>query len=298
MQRAIVMGSVAFDTVGWVERLPVSDSTARVVDLEVAPGGAAGNVALALARLGTPVGLVSIVGEDFGGSAYERALLDAGVDISTVARVPGRTPRAFIFNDRSGSQHVYFHHGDAESRDALPEPVRADLGHFAAGDISTYPGFMRKCDLVSFDPGQETFHRDPAQIEACLPLVHYLFLNEFELAHLGESRGWTPERLLDEGVRVLVESRGAQGARVHRAGVDALDVPAVRARAIDPTGAGDAHRAGFLAAVSRGASVEDAARVGATVAAFAVESRGPQAGIASWKDVESRHRDAFGDWPL
>src|SRR5687768_6849028 len=74
------VGTVAFDTVGLVARLPAPDTTARVRRVETRHGGTAGNVAVALARLGAPPAVVAAVGPDFPGSAYARHLAALGVD--------------------------------------------------------------------------------------------------------------------------------------------------------------------------------------------------------------------------
>lgn len=294
----VVAGSVAFDTVGTVADLPARDETARVLTLDLVPGGAGGNVALALARLGArPVRLLASVGDDFAGTEYEGALLRDGVDLSRLARSPVRTAHAVLMADARGSQHIYFFPGASADLSALA-PAPAAIGHFAAGDFRAYPKLMDACDVVSFDPGQELFHRPLAEAEACFPRVRYLFVNEHELARLRHAGGWTVASLHDEGVELVIESRGASGTRLHAQGAAPRDVPALPVAMKDPTGAGDAHRAGFLAAVARGAGPDVAARFANVVASFAIEKLGPQTGLPTLKDAEARHHATFGAPPF
>lgn len=284
------MGSVALDTIALVARLAAPETTGGVERVAPdLPGGAGGNVVMALAKLGAATRLVSAVGPDFAASAYERALLAAGVELRDLVRVDELTSRAYVFADPHGAQVTYFHAGASR---ALARTARADVRgarcHFAAGEISVYPQLMQAADFVSFDPGQEVFHRDLDEIRACLPHVDVLFVNRHERERLKVAPGDVP---------VLVESRGAQGTRVHEGTKETL-VPAAPAAPREPTGAGDAHRAGFVFALAKGASLENAARVASVMGAFAVEGIGPQSNLPTLAQLQERYQRSFGRWPL
>ncbi|MHB8604747.1 MAG: PfkB family carbohydrate kinase [Thermoplasmatota archaeon] len=287
-----VFGTVALDTVALVPRLPDANEVARVSEMEMRHGGAAGNVAMALARLGAQVRLISVVGRDFADSAYERELLAARVDLSRLVRTEGKTPHAILASDPNGAQHIYFYPGD-EAAFSRVAPVPSALAHFAAGDISRYPTLMGACERVTFDPGQETFHRDLAEIVRCASLVDIWFVNAHELARLARDAHLGVPEMLEAGAEAVVETQGSAGARIHTAAA-ATDVPAVPAEARDPTGAGDAHRAGFLFGLARGWPLVECARFGAVVAAFAVEAVGAQANLPSLAQVRDRYRRFFG----
>lgn len=281
-----VVGTLAWDTLALVERLAEPETTGgvRIVHPDL-PGGTGGNVATALARLGAPPRLVSAVGPDFAGSAYERALQAAGVELALL-RTRSGSSRAYVFVEAAGRQATYFFSG--ASRELVAQPVRG-RAHFAAGEVSCYPAMMQQADWVSFDPGQEIFHRDHKEILACLPHVDLLFLNQHERARLDVS--------LDDLVRsgtTVVESRGRDGTIVH-APQGAVTVPAVPVEAKDPTGAGDAHRAGFLYALERGASLRDAARLANVLGSFAVESIGPQTSLPTRDQALARHAGTYGE---
>lgn len=293
-----VVGTIAVDTMGLVAKLPDPEATAGVQELHAEmPGGAAGNVAMALARLGAAPRLVSSVGADFAGTAYERALLAAGVDLSGVERAPDAiTSRAYVFHEATGRQLTFFHAGAGNMfQGAAAIQGRA---HFSAGPIARYPALMTQADWVSFDPGQETFHRNLDEIAACFPLVDLLFVNRHELARLENEGGWTLAKLLELGLEAVVESRGAEGTLVHTLkGRFAAPAPPVSSVA-DPTGAGDAHRAGFLFALERGADVGAAARFAGIMGAFAVERVGAQTGLPTLREAMARHESVWGETPF
>ena len=291
-----VVGTVAFDTVGLVERLPAPDTTARVRHVETRFGGTAGNVAVALARLGAAPALVAAVGPDFAGSAYARRLTDLGVDTRDLVVADRPTAHAYIWSDDAGRQATFFHPG-ASSELGRAAVRKAAVAHFGAGEMTAYVPHMEAADLVTYDPGQEIFHRPLAEVVAQFPHVDVVFLNRHEAERLAAETGFGPERAFALGMRALVVSRGAEGCEVVTPGGSAR-VPAVPAKAVDPTGAGDAHRAGFVLGLAKGLPLEVCARVGAVAASFAVEAVGPQEGPHALGTVRERYASAFGPCPL
>lgn len=292
-----VVGTLAFDTLGRVPALATPERTGGVVDLRPdAPGGTAGNVAMALARLGGRPRVVSSVGPDFRGSPYAHALAQAGVDLDALQVGTLPTSRAYVFYDDKGAQVTYFFSGASTELVARLDDMRGRRVHFCAGEIARYPAMMEAADWVSFDPGQELFHRDFAQIEACFPLADVLFANRHE-ARVLEERGWTLARLLEAGIGAIVETRGGEGTIVHTKSGH-FPAPAVGVRALDPTGAGDAHRAGFLFALDRAADLGAAARFANVLGSFAVEQVGAQSGHPTLAQAMERHEKAYGEKPF
>lgn len=288
-----VVGTLAFDTLARVKALATPEHTGGIASLQAdAPGGTAGNVAVALARLGARCRVVSAVGPDFARSAYAAQLEAAHVDLSALFVGSLPTSRAYVFFDEAGAQVTYFYGGASREFAPPPESLRGHRAHFCAGEISKYPALMEQAAWASFDPGQELFHRDFAQIEACLPHADILFSNRHEI-RIFEQHGWTLARLLEAGIEAVVETRGGEGTIVHtRAGH--FPAPAIGVRALDPTGAGDAHRAGFLYAIERGADHGGAARFANVLGSFAVEQIGAQAGLPTLAQAIERHEKAYG----
>lgn len=290
-----VMGTVALDTLALVDRLPARNEAARVREVRDDFGGCAGNVAAGLAGLGLEPRLVSSVGRDFPRTEYGQRLKRLGVDLAGLHFSDLPTSRAFLFTDPKGAQQIYYFPGASVEMAQCP-PFRAGIAHFAAGEVACYPAFMARCERVSFDPGQETFHRGPEEIRACLPHVDYLFLNEHELRFLGKALDLSLEEILEAGPQVLIESRGPKGQVLHLP--DRREAsPAAKARLVDPSGAGDAHRAGFLYGLARGRKLETCARLGSVMAAFALEAVGAQSNLPSEAQLRERYKREFGSPP-
>lgn len=292
-----VVGTVAFDTLAQVKALASAEETGGVARLQPdTPGGTGGNVAMALARLGGPCRLVSAVGPDFQSSAYAAALAAAGVDTHRLVVGSLPTSRAYVFFDERGGQMTYFYPGASTEFTAQPDAVGGGRAHFCAGEIAQYRTLMEQADWVSFDPGQEMFHRAFDDTAACLPLVDLLFANRREL-QIFEERGWPLRRLFEGRLQAVVETRGSDGTLVHTPS-GRYAAPAVPVRAVDPTGAGDAHRAGFLYALTRGADMGAAARFANVLGSFVVEHVGAQAGHPTLSQAIQRHEKAYGERPF
>jgi adenosine kinase len=122
----------------------------------------------------------------------------------------------------------------------------------------------------------------------------FLFSNEYEAALLEKKTGWSPDEVLDR-VGVRITTLGRRGARIDRAGLPGIHVPvAAKADAVDPTGVGDAFRAGFLAGVAWKLSLERAAQIGALLATYVLETVGTQEYELGRSDVLRRLGQAYG----
>jgi ribokinase len=286
------MGTVALDTLALVDRLPHSNEATRVREARDEPGGCAGNVAAGLALLGLRPRLVSSVHRDFPRTAYGQRLKRLGVDLQGLHYSALPTSRAFLFTDTKGDQHIYYAPG-ASLEMGLCAPFEAGIAHFAAGELTAYPPLMERCDKVAFDPGQEVFQRDAREVLRCLEHTDYFFVNEHELAHLRKHLRLDVAELLEEGPEVVVESRGAKGQWLHRRG-ERIVCPPAKARVVEPSGAGDAHRAGFLYGLARGHKLEQCARLGSVMAAFVLEAVGAQSNLPTEEQLLARYKKEFG----
>ncbi|MEU6868385.1 carbohydrate kinase family protein [Streptomyces sp. NPDC046876] len=259
--------------------------------LDVRRGGVAANIAFGLGRLGLgpdPV-LVGAVGVDFDFDGYRLWLKEHGVDTDSVhVSDTHHTARFVCTTDADHNQIATFYAG------AMAEARRIDLAAVAErtggldlvvvspNDPEAMFGHTRQCRELGLpfaaDPSQQLPRLDREQVRLLLDGADYLFGNAYEAALIQERSGWTEEQILAR-VGTWITTLGADGARIRRAGLSPLHVPAVpvpAADAHDPTGVGDAFRAGFLAATSRGLTTEDAARLGCALASLALEATGPQ----------------------
>ncbi|MEU3891401.1 carbohydrate kinase family protein [Streptomyces sp. NPDC029041] len=256
-----------------------------VDSLDVRRGGVAANIAFGLGGLGLAPLLVGAVGADF--AEYEVWLKDNGVDTGGV-RVSGtrQTARFMCTTDRDSNQIASFYTGAmAEARDidltGLPVPAAEfDLVVVAPNDPEAMLRHTRQCrDLgVAFaaDPSQQLARLDGPQVRELVSGARWLFTNEYEAELLRERTGWTREEVLSR-VGTWITTLGERGAHVDSAGEPAVTVPAVTGVPVtDPTGVGDAFRAGFLGAVARGLTPVAAARFGCAMAARALAAVGSQ----------------------
>ncbi|GLW01128.1 carbohydrate kinase family protein [Streptomyces lavendulae] len=253
--------------------------------LEVRRGGVGANISFGLGRLGLRPVLVGAAGVDF--REYGDLLREAGVDTTSV-RVSEtlHTARFVCTTDVDQNQIATFYAGamaeahlidlaDAHHRtDGLDlvivgaDDPAAMLRHTATAHALGIP--------VAADPSQQLARLDSEQTRSLVDGAHLLFTNEYESALLRERTGWTEEDVLVR-VGTWITTRGADGVSITRADGLHLDIPAVPTEdVVDPTGVGDAFRAGFLSGLSWELSYERAAQLGCALATVVLESVGTQ----------------------
>lgn len=271
-----------------------------VTDLEVRRGGVGANIAFGLGVLGLRPLLVGAVGADFGDY---RAWLDRhGVDTSGVHVSELRhTARFVCTTDSDHNQIASFYPGAmSESR----EIELAPLGHLDLVIVSPNdPDAMRRhtdearergIPFVA-DPSQQLASLDGDAVRALVVGAEVLMTNAYESALIEHKTGWTSDDVLAR-VGVRITTHGAEGAVIDGRDMEPVKVPVVPAREVaDPTGGGDAFRAGFLAGRSWGLPVERAAQVGSMVATLCLESVGPQEYAIDRRDFIERIGASYGD---
>ncbi|WP_256104265.1 carbohydrate kinase family protein [Streptomyces sp. ODS05-4] len=271
--------------------------------LDVRRGGVAANITFGLGALGLHPLLVGAVGPDF--AAYEVWLKEHGVDTGGVhVSAERQTARFMCLTDQDGNQIASFYAGAMqEARDIdLPRLAftadRPDLVVVCPDDPAAMVRHTAACrdHQVPFaaDPSQQLARLDGDQARELVRGAAWLFTNEYESALLGERTGWDRDAILEQ-TGAWVTTLGAGGVRIERRGLPALTVPAVPDTAVaDPTGAGDAFRAGFLAGLSRGLCLGAAARLGCVTASAALATVGPQGYRADLDDIHTTARRAYG----
>ena len=311
--RIAVTGSVATDHLmtfpgKFTEHL-IADKLDRVslsflVDgLEIRQGGVAANIAFGMGCLGLQPLLVGDVGQDF---ADYRAWLDAhGVDTSAVLESKrSHTARFVCTTDVDGNQIASFYPGAmAEARDISITDVAAqaggvDLVLIGADDPEAMFRHTSGCASAGIpfaaDPSQQLPRMDADQTRALVDGAAYLFSNEYELALIEQKTGWDATEI-GRHVDIQVTTLGADGARITRAGQPPVTVTAVPGvQAVDPTGAGDAFRAGFLAAIAWQLPLERAGQLGCLVAASVLETVGTQEYQLTSASLTERFGTAYG----
>jgi adenosine kinase len=269
--------------------------------LEIRRGGVAANIAFGLGCLGLRPILVGTVGDDFG--EYQHWLDEHGVDTSMVRRSERfHTARFVCTTDADLNQIASFYPGAMSEDAGLDLSVlagQAELVLIGAGDPAAMLSLTQQCrDLqipFAADTSQQLAILDGEQIRQLVAGAAYLFSNEYEASLIEHKTGWTAEQLTTK-VGARITTLGADGARVDRAGEPPVVVGPVKdVSPADPTGAGDGFRAGFLAGVAWGLSLERSAQLGNLLAVYALEATGPQEYVLDAAGLLARCTGSYGD---
>ncbi|MCK8517725.1 carbohydrate kinase family protein [Methanoculleus sp. 7T] len=287
-----VVGHTAIDHLFRVPNLPGRHNSTYIVDHQVYFGGGAANIAAGIAMLGEKCRLISSVGSDFPGSDYDRWLRDLGVEQDFAVVKGARTATAYVFTDDAGDQETFFEWG-ASAAFSRAEAPALDFVHMATADPDFNVRVAQKSKFASFDPGQDLLRYSPEQLEIILANIDILFSNNHEMDRMCDMLGLERDALVDS-VPMVVTTRGAEGS-VLCMDCEEFRVPAVRVDAVDPTGAGDGYRAGFLTAFRKGYAPLDCCRAGAVVSSFVVEKVGTQTNLPDWDRMLERYRKVFGE---
>jgi adenosine kinase len=269
-------------------------------DLQVRRGGTGANIAFGMGVLGESPLLIGSVGKD--AADYLDWLAEHGVNTSGV-RVSETlaSPRFTVTTDNDQNQIGAFYPG------AMAEAVNIELKPFGDLDLVVVapndPGAMLRHSAecrdggipFAADPSQTLTFLDGDSIRQLVDGATYLFTNEYEAGLVAEKTGWSDDDIVSM-VQTRITTRGADGIVVTRKGEDPIRVPVAPAEKIaEPTGVGDAFRAGFLSATSWGLGLERACQVGALLATHVVETVGTQEYTYTSKRFLERLGAAYGD---
>ncbi|MGI5404041.1 carbohydrate kinase family protein [Streptomyces sp. CA-135486] len=275
-----------------------------VEELDIRRGGVAANIAFGLGRLGIGPYLVGAVGADF--ADYQIWLKENGVDTDSVhISETLHTARFVCTTDADNNQIGSFYPGAmSEARTIELAPARDRAGGLDLVVISPNdPGAMirhtRECNSLGLafaaDPSQQLAFLQRDDVRELLAHPAYLFTNEYESVLIQEKTGWTEQQILGR-VGTWVTTRGADGVHIARAGLRPVEVPAVPPNGtLEPTGAGDAFRAGFLAATAWGLGLQSAAHLGSALATTVLETTGPQPSELNGGELLARIRATYGE---
>ncbi|MDX6743212.1 carbohydrate kinase family protein [Actinocorallia sp. A-T 12471] len=270
-----------------------------VDELEIRRGGIAANISYGLGSLGLRPLLVGSVGADFADyrAWLERHGVDcAGVHVSELRH----TARFMCTTDTDHNQIASFYAGAmAEARNIELAPLgEIDLVVVSPNDPEAMVRHTDECRdrgiAFAADPSQQLARMDGAEVRSLIGGARFLFTNEYEKALCEQKSGWTDADVLDR-VDIRVTTLGAKGVVIDRKGEPGLHVPAAPdVRKVEPTGIGDAFRAGFLAAVAWDLSLERAAQLGNLLAAHALETAGGQEYSLDKSVLIARMSTAYG----
>jgi adenosine kinase len=243
-------------------------------------GGCAGNIAYNLKAIGGEPVVMATVGDD--GGVYEARLASLGIARDGLRTVAGTfTAQAFIITDLDDNQITAFHPG-AMNRSELNDV--GDVEGIALGIVapdgkegmqSHVRGFAAAGIPFIFDPGQGLPLFTGEELVSMIEAADYVTVNDYEARLLCDRTGLTLQDIATR-VQALIVTRGADGSRIHSGG-KLIDVPAVRPTALlDPTGCGDAYRAGLLYGIAHDWEWLRTGRLAALLGSVKIASRGGQ----------------------
>lgn len=271
-----------------------------VDDLVVRKGGVGGNIAYALGQLGSNPKLIAAAGADFG--EYRAWLEAAGVDCSAVAvSKTAQTARFVCTTDDDMAQIASFYPGAmSESRDiAVSDFGPYELVLIGANDPEAMLRHTAQCraEGIPFaaDPSQQLARLSGEEAAELIDGATYLFTNEYEWALLQEKTGLS-EAEIQQRVGIRVTTLGADGVDIIDSAGSFVHVDVVPDQGKqEPTGVGDAFRAGFLTGHLSGLSLQRAAQLGSFVAVLVLETIGTQEWAFDWESAATRLSEAYGD---
>lgn len=304
----LICGSLAYDSIMVFpdqfknhilpEQIHILNVAFLVPEMRREFGGCAGNIAYNLKLLNGKPLIMATVGDDF--EPYAQRLDALGLAQTHVRRVGSSyTAQAFITTDLDDNQITAFHPGamSFSHHNHVHDASNVALGIVAPdgrdGMLQHSREFHEKGTPFVFDPGQGLPMFNGEELLNFVALADYVALNDYEAKLLQERAGKTLEQLAGE-VRALVVTLGAKGSLIYANG-KMLEIPCVEApQVVDPTGCGDAYRAGLLYGIVNGMDWEMTGRLAALLGSLKIASRGGQNHIHTRDEIAALFKQQFG----
>jgi len=309
--RTLICGSIAYDTIMVFrdrfqnhilpDQLHILNVAFLVPDMRREFGGCAGNIAYTLKLLGGEPLIMATVGDDY--EPYADRLTKLNLSQEHVRRVPDTfTAQAFITTDLDDNQITAFHPGamDHSHQNHVGDASAVKLGIIApdgrAGMLQHAAEFHAAGIPFVFDPGQGLPMFAGAELESLVGMASYLAVNDYEGELLQERTGKTLEELSRQ-VDALIVTLGARGSLILTSG-QRTEIPGVKAEVVvDPTGCGDAYRAGLLYGIVNELDWPTTGRLASLLGAIKVAKRGGQNHHFSRDEIAQRYQEQFGNRP-
>ncbi len=303
----LICGSLAFDTIMVFQdkfknhilpdKIHALSVAFYVPEMRREFGGTAGNIAYNMQLLdGNPL-IMATVGDDF--ASYQQWLTQnklASTHIKTIANT--FTAQAFITTDTDDNQITAFHPGAmvASHENSVKDATGVTLAIIAPDGRDGMFQHARECFEAGipflFDPGQGLPMFNGEELLQFIGMADYLAVNDYESQIIQDKTGLTLEQLAAK-VKALVVTLGGNGSQIYADG-QRYDIPCVKAmRIVDPTGCGDAYRAGLLYGIARGWDWPTCGRLASTMGAIKIESRGGQNHKPSRAEIEAIYTQAL-----
>jgi adenosine kinase len=305
---ALICGSLAYDTIMVFpdqfknhilpDKVHILNVAFSVPEMRREFGGVAGNISYNLRLLGGEPYPMATVGDDFG--PYQHHLDKMGISRRYIRHMEGEfTPQAFITTDIDDNQITAFHPGAMQfsylNRVADTEGIK--IGIVAPDGKQAM--IQHSADFVAegiphiFDPGQGMTLFNGEELKQCIRDAQYIVLNDYEFQLIKERTGLDGKAIANQ-VEALIVTQGAEGSQLRtrdgERAIAAVEPDDVK----DPTGCGDAFRAGLLYGLLNDLDLVTCCRIGSVMGAIKVAQLGPQNHNPTFDEIQQRFFDAYG----
>jgi adenosine kinase len=312
---ALICGSVAYDTIMVFpdrfkahilpDKLHMLNVSFLVPEMRREFGGCAANIAYGLRLLGDEGLAMAAAGDDF--EPYRRRMVSKGINVDFIKVVDGTfTAQAFITTDLDDNQINAFHPGAMQYAhvNKISDAAGAAGGNFDValgiiapdgrqGMIEHAAQFKAAKIPFIFDPGQGLPMFGAEELAVFIDQATWVAVNDYEWQVMQQKTGMTAAEVVAK-VDALIVTRGPEGSTIYTQ-ERAWTIPAVKPRAVvDPTGCGDAYRAGLIHGLLQGLDWETTGRMASLMGSMKIESRGPQNHEFTKAEFDRRYQDTFG----
>lgn len=297
----LVIGHTAIDYIMTVDKFPIPNSSIPIETMKIFHGGAGANVAMVGAKLGLETSIISAVGKKFLNSEYEEKMKELNIDTKwMIISETEDTPTAFGMTNNKKDQIFYFYWGAGKEFVKSIPPKKAikssEAIHLATGD----PTFNQKNSvlgkenekIVSFDPGQDLNMYNAQKLKNVIENCTILFANHYEIERIKKILNCDIDKLKELGPEIIVKTSGKDGSTVYT-NKEKIMVDSIYRPTIDPTGAGDSYRAGFLYKYIKGYNLKECAEFASSVSSFIVEKEGCQTNLPTYEQVIERMKEFY-----
>ena len=305
---ALICGSLAYDTIMVFpdqfknhilpDKVHILNVSFLVPRMRREFGGCAGNIAYNLKLLGADPIPMATVGQDFG--PYREWFVSKGIRLDQVRELPELfTAQAFITTDLDNNQIIAFHPGAMmeSHRNHVREVEGVSFGIVAPDGreamLQNATEFAEAGIPFIFDPGQAMPLFNGEEFRHFIEQADYVVVNDYESNLLQERTGWDEAQIASR-VKAYITTRGPRGSEIHTGGETIAIPPARERQIVDPTGCGDAYRAGLMFGLMRGDDLATSGRMASLMGALKVEHPGTQNQQFDYATFAAQYKEQFG----